>query len=343
MPRILVVDDAIDTAQLLGFALKTQGYDVSVALSGREALQLASAEHPDLILLDVMMPEMDGIEVCKRIRADAELCATPIILVTAKDQDEDLVMGLDAGADDYITKPFMPATLAARVRVAIRTGQSHREIAHINEQLRIEIAERKRAEETLRQNEVKLKDQQKFLEMVLDNVQAGIVACDASGILTLFNRATREFHGLPEEAIPPQQWAEHYDLFLPDGKTRMQTEDIPLFRALQGEQFRDVEMMIVPPGLRPRIFQASGGPLVNKDGELRGAVAAMHDITDRRQAEEALQKKEDELRQAQKMEAVGLLAGGIAHEFNNAHPSNPRLYDLRNERACSTGTALLRP
>jgi putative two-component system response regulator len=135
MQRVLVVDDAPDTARLMQFTLRAQGYEVSLAFSGREALQLASAERPDAILLDVMMPEMDGLEVCRRIRATPELCATPIIMVTAKDQDEDVVAGLDAGADDYVTKPIISPVLAARLRTAIRAWQSHREIARMNEQL----------------------------------------------------------------------------------------------------------------------------------------------------------------------------------------------------------------
>ena len=111
-----------------------------------------------------------------------------------------------------------------------------------------------------------LERQQQFLEAVLDNAHSGIVACDANGVLTLFNRALREFHGLPQEPIPPGQWAEHYDLFHADGKTRMRTEEIPLFRTLQGEHIHDVEMMIVPKAGPPRTLVAGGEPLRGKDG-----------------------------------------------------------------------------
>ena len=171
--------------------------------------------------------------------------------------------------------------------------------------------------DSLKQGEEALQHQRRFLEAVLDNVQAGIVACDAQGVLTLFNRTTREFHGLPQELIPASQWAEHYDLYYPDGKTRMRAEDVPLFRALHEGPVHEVEMMIVPKAAPARSLLASGGPLIDQDGHKQGAVIAMLDITDRKRAELMLRGKEEELRQSQKMEAVGLLAGGIAHEFSN--------------------------
>lgn len=126
------------------------------------------------------------------------------------------------------------------------------------------------------------------LESLLENVQDGIVACDSAGQLTVFNRMSREMHGLGSAPIPPAEWSRHYDLYDTDGVTPLAQERIPLFRALQGEQVRDVEMVIAPRGLPRRTVRASGGPLVGPDGEALGAVVAMHDVTAQKHAESRL-------------------------------------------------------
>jgi diguanylate cyclase (GGDEF)-like protein/PAS domain S-box-containing protein len=141
-----------------------------------------------------------------------------------------------------------------------------------------------------KQIEQKLEQEHQLLNAVLENIEAGIAACDNQGVLTLFNRATREFHGLPQEPLPPEAWTEHYDFYQPDGKTPMTTQFIPLFRALQGEHVHNAEMMIVPKhGGRARILLASGQALYASDGTKLGAVVAMHDITERKQMEQRLE------------------------------------------------------
>src|SRR2546423_6440202 len=142
-----------------------------------------------------------------------------------------------------------------------------------------------------------LQDERSFLAAVMETVEDAIIACDAAGVLTLFNRAAREFHGLPEAPIPAEQWAAHYDLYLPDARTLMRKEDIPLFRALQGEHVRDVEMVVAPKGGTARTLLASARPLFGPEGERLGAVVIMRDITERKRAQEAL-KRESSLMQA---------------------------------------------
>ncbi len=144
-----------------------------------------------------------------------------------------------------------------------------------------DITERKAAEAALERDRA-------FLAAVLEHVEDGIVACDADGVLTLFNRASRQFHGLPEEPISAEAWAERYDLYRADGTTRMRTEEVPLFRALRGERVRGVEMVIAPEEGPRRTLLASGRALVDADGTKLGAVVSMHDVSERKAVEALL-------------------------------------------------------
>jgi adenylate cyclase len=124
-PRILIADDSPASLDILRTRLVSQGYEVVTATDGQEALDAALAQLPDLILLDVMMPKRDGFEVCRLLRGDPTLPFIPIILVTAKDDARDIVMGLDNGADEYLTKPVDHAALTARVRSILRAKALH--------------------------------------------------------------------------------------------------------------------------------------------------------------------------------------------------------------------------
>lgn len=125
--KILVVDDDADSLKLISLMLKRQGYDVLSAGVGQAGLQIAYQERPDLIILDVMMPDMDGYEVCRRLRAEPTTAKIPIIMFTAKTLVDDKVAGFEAGADDYLTKPTHPAELASRVRAVIQRSQASRD------------------------------------------------------------------------------------------------------------------------------------------------------------------------------------------------------------------------
>jgi len=162
MAKILVVDDVADNVKLLALELEDHGHEVLTSLSGPEALGIASAEQPDVILLDVMMPDMDGIEVCRRLKEDSHTRAIPVILVTAKGLDENVITGLDAGADDYIPKPFNSEVLTARIRSALRVKESYDAIIRTNQLLREETAVRKRVEEKVRKQEEELRQSQKL-------------------------------------------------------------------------------------------------------------------------------------------------------------------------------------
>jgi len=123
-PRILVVDDEPEAVELVEFNLKQAGYAVTTAADGAEALKKARSHTPDLIVLDVMLPEMDGFEICKTLRLDAATAKVPIIMLTAKAAEIDRVLGLELGADDYLTKPFSPRELLLRVKKILARFQT---------------------------------------------------------------------------------------------------------------------------------------------------------------------------------------------------------------------------
>ena len=133
--RILVVDDTAQNVKLLADVLVARGYAVSTASSGKEALEKVATDAPDLVLLDVVMPEMSGYEVCKTLRADPATARLPVVMVTALDPSQERVKGIDAGADDFLTKPINQPELIARVRSLLRVKQLWDELAELNRTL----------------------------------------------------------------------------------------------------------------------------------------------------------------------------------------------------------------
>ena len=309
MVKILIVDDLPDNRRLLAQLVRNQGYEASVASNGRQALEIALAERPDVLLLDVMMPGMDGIEVCRRWKADEELWKIPVILVTAKDRDEDVVRGLDAGADDYITKPFSREVFAARLRSAIRLKQSCDAVVHTNEELQCEVKRRIQSESDLRASE------QRYRQLL--------------GAVTTYTYSVEIDAGVPfstqhslgcqaATGYAPEEYAANRYLWMamvhPDDREMVEGQ---IARVLQGEH--------VPP-LVHRIHHKDGGvrwlrdtivPHYNSAGLLVRYDGLVEDITERKLVEESVRKKDEQLSEARRLEAVGLLAGGIAHEFNN--------------------------
>jgi len=137
--RILVVDDIADNVEILRMRLTSLGYEVVVAEDGEQALARVRETLPDLILLDIMMPKIDGLEVVRRLKADARLPFIPVILVTAKASPQDVVAGLDAGGDDYLAKPIDHGALVARVRAMLRIKALHDEVQALNQGLEAKV------------------------------------------------------------------------------------------------------------------------------------------------------------------------------------------------------------
>lgn len=129
--RILIVDDEMHIRELIKFNLEKNGFKTIQAADGREAVELAKERQVDLIILDLMLPVMDGFEVCKEIRKDSVICDTPIIMLTAKGEEIDKIVGLELGADDYMTKPFSVRELVARVKAHLRRNSGTRQESNL--------------------------------------------------------------------------------------------------------------------------------------------------------------------------------------------------------------------
>jgi two-component system phosphate regulon response regulator PhoB len=119
---LLVVEDEESILELLDYNLSKEGYDVTEVRTGEEALETARSDPPDLIVLDLMLPGLDGFDVCRILKSDPETRHVPIVMLTAKGEEADIVTGLELGADDYVTKPFSPKVLVARIRAVLRRG-----------------------------------------------------------------------------------------------------------------------------------------------------------------------------------------------------------------------------
>src|SRR5512142_296501 len=131
--KILIIDDDLDTLRLVGLMLQRQGYQISAATNGQQGLEKAFEEDPDLILLDVMMPDMDGYDVTRRLRQNPSTLETPIMMFTAKTQPDDKVIGFEAGANDYLTKPTHPSELQARVKTLLARANEKKAITSLDQ------------------------------------------------------------------------------------------------------------------------------------------------------------------------------------------------------------------
>jgi two-component system phosphate regulon response regulator PhoB len=121
---VLVVEDEPDIAELMRYNLEREGYQVTIAATGEAGLEAARRKRPDIILLDLMLPGVDGLDVCRRLKTETHTAQIPVVMVTARGEEADVVTGLELGADDYVTKPFSPRVLSARTRAVLRRPRS---------------------------------------------------------------------------------------------------------------------------------------------------------------------------------------------------------------------------
>ena len=207
-PRILVVDDTPETLEIMTMRLQRHGYDIVTAVDGEDALEKVRAVAPDLVLLDIMMPKLDGIEVTKRLKADTSLPFIPIVLLTAKADAKDMIAGLDAGGDDYLTKPVDHGALVARVRSMLRIKELHdevqkktQELASLNGTLEVRVAGQ--VEEIERISRLKRFLSPQVADMIVSSRDQGILQSHRRDIAVLFCDL-RGFTAFAETAEPEE-------------------------------------------------------------------------------------------------------------------------------------------
>ena len=312
--RVLLADDNLDMRQYVQRLLEARGYTVEAVGDGEAALEAAKATLPDLILSDVMMPKLDGFGLLKAVRDDPALAGTPLLLLSARAGEEAKVEGLDAGADDYLVKPFAARELLARVAVNLQMARIRRESAR-----------------AVMQSEQKYRISDDRLSIALATGRTAIFEFDiATGTATVLGSLVR-FFGVDEssarDALPLSVFIEG---IAPVDRERVQALIAESIRT--GEPY-EAEYQVVG-GPESRRVVARGGLQTGVDGVER-LVGAVIDISEEKAAQDQLQalntglearvaeelaaraKAEEALRQAQKMEAVGQLTGGVAHDFNN--------------------------
>ena len=261
-PLVLIVDDTIKNLQILGSILKESDYKISVAANGRQAIDIAKQILPDLILLDVMMPELDGFETCKVLKSMPETENIPVIFLTAKVEVEDIVNGFKAGAVDYITKPFNLYELKARVK-------THLEL--------------KMSKDLLNEKLLQLKKEKNKSDTILKGIGDGVFVTDKGLNIMLFNPMASSLSGYSEEEVLGKKYNEVLE-FIPEQGSIKNNEDF-IENAFKSQKTQNISnpKLLITKNKEKIPVTGSASPLKNEEGNVTGCVVVFRDISKERE------------------------------------------------------------
>lgn len=294
---VLVVDDNEDNRLIAATNLEMAGYTVFEAENGERGLEVLAATPVDLVLLDIMMPGIDGYEVCRRIRADEALRGFKVLMLTAKADTRDVVKGFEVGADDYVTKPFEIEELLARVRNLIGLRRAEEELRRLNADLEGEVLGRA----------LELARSEARYRTIFNAVPISIMVLDGQGRIKAVN-AWHEGHPLLAELYRPPlvggRLAEH------PGAAAVGIAD-RIGSLLQGTGFElEARTETTRAKDHKAVVRVRGLPITGNDGTPQGALVLHEDLTEERHLQERVLE-------AHKLASIGTLAQGVAHNFNN--------------------------
>jgi PAS domain S-box-containing protein len=351
MTEVLIVEDSRTQAEALRFILEGEGFGVKVAPDGLTALSLLQDQSFDVILSDVHMPRMDGYEFCARLKALPKTRDTPVILLTSRSDPLAIVQGLEAGADNFITKPYEPEYLLDRVRtmLANRTRQRrmnmgvdvtflgrHFVINSDKEQILDLLIST--FEEIVRSNR-DLAARTEELHSILESIGEGVVVADTEGRLVLHNRSAEQILGKRTLAIAPAEWPEEGVFRTPSDDRPIAKHALPLERARRGEAIDDEEMLVHPHvGNGATCLAVSARPLRDERGNIRGGVLAFRDINERKRAQVLMEAQAAELAKAkeraeQESRYKSQFLANMSHEFRTPLNAIIGFSELLNEES----------
>jgi len=322
---ILIVDDSPTNLEALSEVLSNAGFRVTVALDGETAIKQSEYAPPDLILLDVVMPEIDGFETCKQLKENPLTNDIPVIFMTCLSDTEERIKGLKTGAVDYITKPFQQEEMLARINVHLKLRSLTKQLEKQNVLLKQEISERLATQAALQKLNEELEQRveertaklsQALLEITrlfqelgenesrltqfLEGVPMGVFVIDANGTPCYVNRTAQQILGKGVVSnTTAEQLAEVYQVYITGTSQAYPIEQMPVVRALSGET-TTVDDVEIRQGEKIIPIELWGTPIYDEKGKISYAIVAFQDITERKKAEAERQRFTNQLFQLNK-------------------------------------------